>query len=857
VLVPSHIGLADDSGTPSAPETTTTISTEVPQPPVDTEVVDTAPEIPLAVDDSAPTVLGVAMDGGWVPNDAFSSFIDISLVPVPVYAVDEFGALVGTDPVFGTTEGAGLEPGEDTDPGTNSVWYRYVSPGFEGRRGYRVSPSHQVTVYTDCSNGAIPSRGQGCEAVAPAGPTPYVRVEAGMTIWFRVVDSVGAPFQLELFRAPNVADSIAEAVALPPGSASSGVMGETYPIAGDTFSLTADAPSSERGERPNSWLTFVLNQGGWVQISLNTEDALGNADVRPIGVVLYRAPSRSRVADPTRLVELEQVSGYLEPGRYYVSIEEGEGGPTFYSGSVYLPSNAGGDVDPPTASISVPQDGATYTAEHDVPWVVEADCTEPPDPLTGEVPYLAPSITVDEADTSQLDRSVGTHVVRVTCTDAAGNSDSATATYQVLPPPLRPRLAIAGPPGGAVAGSDMYVEVTVSHPGGTTDPVPAGFEFEVNSRFTASFTGARELPSTLSCSSGAKEIRCVSSVGLSPGGSVRARFAVRTPAMGPHAACEEVDEQGFSQLRTDVAGPVCVNVSAYVPGAGVMVSVPLDGGFLRFDATAVDDGTTVTLRVRPRNAGTRDLTGLGFLVAQHSPGSEELVIDGTTAPAGWTCGPGPLARGLSSCTSPTATLRPGEVGPAIVLRFASPTSAPVSCPQVYTPMPTPAPSPCGGVMLYWASADANSFTIAGYVRYRIGGPDEPPPTGPCVIVETPEVDFGEVTVGGTGEVPVTIRSCSDAPVDLAVSVGDAARAGASDTWIASTSTNPAGGAFSWTVIAPGDEPSAPIAGTPRPVGDSLQPGRERVDVHRLRLGPTGPGLGSSFVATVTYVAFAP
>ncbi len=131
------------------------------------------------------------------------------------------------------------------------------------------------------------------------------------------------------------------------------------------------------------------------------------------------------------------------------------------------------------------------------------------------------------------------------------------------------------------------------------------------------------------------------------------------------------------------------------------------------------------------------------------------------------------------------------------------------------------------------------------------------PTGPCVIVETQTVDFGEVAVGSSSsDRAVVVRSCSDAPIRLAVSVSDATSSGA-QTWLASTSTVPAANQFTWSVVPPGAPSPIPVGPVQTAVGPILAPGASRTDAHRIALGPTGPGLGTRFRSTFTYTAIQP
>jgi hypothetical protein len=133
-----------------------------------------------------------------------------------------------------------------------------------------------------------------------------------------------------------------------------------------------------------------------------------------------------------------------------------------------------------------------------------------------------------------------------------------------------------------------------------------------------------------------------------------------------------------------------------------------------------------------------------------------------------------------------------------------------------------------------------------------------PPMGPCVIIDTPSVDFGEVAIGSTSATqPVVVRSCSDAPIGLAVSVSNATGAGGAQTWLAGTSTVPSANEFIWSITPPGSPSPTPVGPTLTTVGLPLAARASRTDDHRITLGPTGPGLGVRFTSTVTYTAINP
>ena len=158
----------------------------------------------------------------------------------------------------------------------------------------------------------------------------------------------------------------------------------------------------------------------------------------------------------------------------------------------------------------------------------------------------------------------------------------------------------------------------------------------------------------------------------------------------------------------------------------------------------------------------------------------------------------------------------------------------------------------GGHTVSLECTDSSGNMVAVTSTYTVTAP-----AGPCVIVETSSVDFGDVAVGSSsGDRPVVVRSCSDTPVRLALSVSDATSGGA-QTWIASSSTVPPDRQFTWSVTPLGGPSPIPVGPTQTSVGPVLAPGAARTDNHHIRLGPTGPGLGSRFTSTFTYTALAP
>ena len=134
----------------------------------------------------------------------------------------------------------------------------------------------------------------------------------------------------------------------------------------------------------------------------------------------------------------------------------------------------------------------------------------------------------------------------------------------------------------------------------------------------------------------------------------------------------------------------------------------------------------------------------------------------------------------------------------------------------------------------------------------------PDRSGPCVIVETQSVDFGDVVVGSASPTrAVVVRSCSDAPIRLAANVSNATSGGGARAWLASTLAVLTDNQFTWSVTPPGGQPAIPVGLTQTLVGPPLAAGASRTDQHRVALGPTGLGLGLRFTSVLTYTALAP
>jgi hypothetical protein len=438
--------------------------------------------------------------------------------------------------------------------------------------------------------------------------------------------------------------------------------------------------------------------------------------------------------------------------------------------------------------------------------------------------------------------------------------------YTVEPSPVTPGISISGP-ARADIGDEIQIAVTVRHPGSGAAPISAGFRFRLNAYFSEEILGVEALPPGVTCEEVIPfedDLGCRLTTSLDDGQSVTVTFIARAPRDTALSPCEQLDASGQRFTRPDFAGTVCVAVVAYPGerdtnaanrarrgGDAHMVSIPLDGPYLRFDATASDaaPGEVTVVRVTPRNPGTGTLVGVGLVVTPQ-PGAE---WQPGSLPAGWRCTPDFF--GGAQCEAPELSIGAGDSGEAIELRFVAPqVPSPSTCPFTVVPIDDP-PDPCGTFVIGWATATAT--IVAQVAAYRIGGPPPPPPSGPCVIVETPDVEFGQVEVGATGEAPVTIRSCSESDVDLTVAVSDATTSGSSETWIASTSTTPPDGAFRWTVTPPGGTESGPLGPAAARTVGSLAANAARTDTHRIRLGPSGPGIGRTFSSTITYTAIAP
>jgi hypothetical protein len=344
-------------------------------------------------------------------------------------------------------------------------------------------------------------------------------------------------------------------------------------------------------------------------------------------------------------------------------------------------------------------------------------------------------------------------------------------------------------------------------------------------------------------------------------------FLATTPVDEPLAPCMALATGGKRlPVLADSAGPVCLNAVAYpgpydggainravAGGDAVTVSIPLVGPYLRFDLFATDaaPGSPVRLRVTPRNAGTGTLTGLSF-TALPVPEAE---WNGVQPGGGWTCrdlG----AYGATKCVAPALTLTAGQSTVPVELTFtAPPVPSPPRCTSGGLPFVGPTPDPCATFHLRWTSVTLPTAVHVQAVTYRLAAP----PPGPCVmIISNPNIDFGNVAVGTeSAPQPVTVASCSSTPINLEASVTSATRSGSTDTWVVSSLPTPGNSAFGWSITPPEGGAAIRVGTTPTRVGAVLAANADRTDNHRIRIGPTGPGVGQAFRISITYTATTP
>ncbi len=109
-----------------------------------------------------------------------------------------------------------------------------------------------------------------------------------------------------------------------------------------------------------------------------------------------------------------------------------EGGGGYFAGNdnAKLARNICGDINPPTITITTPQDGARYRKDQTFPGGVQWTCSDPDsdiDPLL----TTATAQVGDPVDTDVPDGQTVTKTFTVSCTDKVGNSATKTVTYKV------------------------------------------------------------------------------------------------------------------------------------------------------------------------------------------------------------------------------------------------------------------------------------------------------------------------------------------------------------------------------------------------------------------------------------------
>ena len=402
------------------------------------------------------TVTAEVLSPGPPANDNWANAQDLSSLAIPAF-VGVPGPFPGTvqprdtASVSSSTEFATYESGEFVSRPGGSLWYRYTAPlnGFAGRLGYRATPGFFVLPSTDNTSATNSSPANG-NTWPPSG-IRFVRMEPGHTVWFSVANEFVDPgsFTLELFQAPNEQDAIADAYSGTGSgefalSADFNLFGD-----GDTYHLTADLP----GGAPNGWFTLRFAVPGSLTVTYSSATAVtvdpsgtNQGSERPLGLQIYRSPQPTLMTDPTVLgaaiavgsgsissAPIPRLSGSrwettatvaVTPGRYYWSFEQDAAGPTFFVTQWRFTASGQVDTEPPTATISTPSNGAQYSVGA-VPSSAVVTCTDNQGATTSFV-------TVDGVQTTSLVATPGSHTVSVECTDAAGNTSSATSTYTVV-----------------------------------------------------------------------------------------------------------------------------------------------------------------------------------------------------------------------------------------------------------------------------------------------------------------------------------------------------------------------------------------------------------------------------------------
>ena len=351
---------------------------------------------------------------------------------------------VYTVQIDGNTTYATYESDEyDPGPGGGSVWYRYTSPsgGFAGRLGYRATPGFFVACRRRTHR--PPSRG-GRRA------TRRRRHRSTSCAWNRVTRSGS---RSSTSRRSSTRGRSRSSCSRPrtnrtesPFARSGTGEGEFALV--DDFNLLGDGDTHhltpDLGGAPNGWSTLRFDVPGSLTVTYRsstaaTADGQGGPDVgseRPLGLRVYRSPQATRLSDPTVLgapialgtsrISSDPAAGANDHGHLVRDVRRrwpshraattgrsrGIRWPDVLRVGGSIPCRSTIDAEPPTATITTPPDGATYTVGS-VPSTVVFTCTDNQGPTTSFV-------TVDGAETTTLATALGGHTVSLECTDSGG-----------------------------------------------------------------------------------------------------------------------------------------------------------------------------------------------------------------------------------------------------------------------------------------------------------------------------------------------------------------------------------------------------------------------------------------------------
>jgi hypothetical protein len=148
---------------------------------------------------------------------------------------------------------------------------------------------------------------------------------------------------------------------------------------------------------------------------------------------------------------------------------------------------------PPTASLTTPSNGATYTQGQSV--TASYTCGAPPAPATlsactGAVTNGAPVASGGKLDTS----TPGTYTFTVTATSNDGSTATATATYSVKPaPPPTPSVGSIKASHKTFADGKKLATIAKKHKQPKPPPVGTTFSFKLNTAATLKLSFAEQL----------------------------------------------------------------------------------------------------------------------------------------------------------------------------------------------------------------------------------------------------------------------------------------------------------------------------------------------------------------------------